>query len=1066
MKRRLIILLVTFVMGVAMSTVPGPARAAVDRVEDSSLGAPQSLAAVGVVAGVRVTWDAPADATTVTGYRVMTPQGFDRVTGIDVRDVVVDLEAPGVAVAISVVALHGEDTSSPVTVAGMALAPGGLQRVLVGPGKLADSSLAAGTVLPVRLTGRVGVPSAGVRSVLILARVTGATRPTSVQIGDGAARTIISVGKGESRVRVLSIPVSAGVTGATAKIRVTVGKVRVRIDALGWTTTAASSAASESGKVIAHAPARVLPVTALAKGARRGIAVRGLGAIPDTGVAAVMVTLKATAASAPAWIAVGPAGSSLAVPALMTPARTSDTVTLPVRLGHDGRIELRNLGTTTASVTANVTGWIGDGTAPEATSGHWTTEAGPVTVLASRLNGSRTQTVTVAGRGTIPGLLAATPPQAVLVRATATGTSATATPALSLGPTATTLNLPAVISAATRPSTSLTWVDLSDAGTITARNDTTKPVDVKLEVIGWSVDRPTLTADALVLPTAEASKYDTLTDGWVTVTNPATAPVVGNVLAAGPTASNPQGFLARITDVDSSGSTYQVATEPAEITDVIRDGQGTAVTSFGAPVSSSGADPGVTDTPRPAQRRGLEVGVSKSFSKTYTETDDSGASVSLSVTARVDFEAEANIDVNVGWGGVKAEISAEAEEKIHGMAVITGHIPTQSDLISLGSFTFRTFVVQIGPVPVVITPRASLALEYSYGADAQATATFDQSARGKVGVKYDDGIHPIKEFEQQPPTFDANVDKAAFHARLDLKADVALEFWSTATVGVGLTAGASINYSYPQCFIVPIAYLDARITAGVELPFGKDLSIDEPFRIKEWDLARIRVPGSEGCPWTGIVQITSAWSGTATHEGGLVGSRNGTTDLDLRRILDPGTGKTYWIGIGSNSFGNYSYYYDCRTVGSGKVDLPFAPDFDPGYDVEYQPGGQDAASSWRFGFRSLPGSTHVDDDLSQGCTDQDSPYFNLDSDLGVALALGDISEVMQPENHSVDRTFRYDVDTDTCGSLGQPGSEHWCHGAGGDGTVYSQSGSISITFRMTRLEDLDADGIPDANQHP
>lgn len=121
---RTVALVIVFCIGVALPAVPPSSQASVARDVDPAAGAPRSVTAVPVVSATRVSWSAPADASTVTAYRVTTPQGFDRTTAVGERSVLVDLESPGVPVTVSVVAVHGDDTSTPATVVGTALAPG------------------------------------------------------------------------------------------------------------------------------------------------------------------------------------------------------------------------------------------------------------------------------------------------------------------------------------------------------------------------------------------------------------------------------------------------------------------------------------------------------------------------------------------------------------------------------------------------------------------------------------------------------------------------------------------------------------------------------------------------------------------------------------------------------------------------------------------------------------------------------------------------------------------------------------------------------------------------------
>ena len=71
---------------------------------------------------------------------------------------------------------------------------------------------------------------------------------------------------------------------------------------------------------------------------------------------------------------------------------------------------------------------------------------------------------------------------------------------------------------------------------------------------------------------------------------------------------------------------------------------------------------------------------------------------------------------------------------------------------------------------------------------------------------------------------------------------------------------------------------------------------------------------------------------------------------------------------------------------------------------------------------------------------------------------------MRPVGNRVDATYVFPVDA-ACGPLAQPSAADWCSGVA-DAATYSGSGQVRVRVRMTTLEDLDADGIPDPDQNP
>jgi hypothetical protein len=150
--------------------------------------------------------------------------------------------------------------------------------------------------------------------------------------------------------------------------------------------------------------------------------------VPPTGVDAVVLNLTATNVTASTYITAWPDGTARPVASNLNPARGQ---TLPnrviVKLGTGGRIDLFNAAGS-ADLIADVSGWFSDGSV--ATLGGTLIALTPSRIVDTR-NGSLGSSlwpnqpiaVQVAGRGGVPAMNASTPPRAVAINVTVTGTT-------------------------------------------------------------------------------------------------------------------------------------------------------------------------------------------------------------------------------------------------------------------------------------------------------------------------------------------------------------------------------------------------------------------------------------------------------------------------------------------------------------------------------------------------------------------------------------------------------------------------------------------------------------------
>ena len=820
--------------------------------------APGSVTATPLVAGLEATWQPPAEVEGITGFRVSTDEGFTVEVGPDVRSTVVEVLAPASDVVVSVRALQGTEESFPSVVSARALAPGGAVRVLPAPVRAGSfPGLRAGATRAIVLAGRHGVPTRGVGSVSLLVTASRATMPTTLYVGSGtrAATPAMGLARGATRAQMVQVPMSAG----RVSVRHSAGSAAVVVHVVAFTLASAGPTAVGTVRPVpAH---QVLAPRVLARGASRDVVVAGAGGVPAAGVAAVQLTVRSAAASRTTRLGLGPSGAAPRVAQLVARSRTveSQSVWVPVR---NGKVRLANFGPGSTTASASVTAWTAADDDQHRLGANWLVDAPDRSLVASRLvRPGSPYVIDVRGRAGVPSATASSPATGVLLAVSARGVGSR--PAgLAVAPADAASVLPVSTSNARALSTGTIVVPVPPDGRI-ALATSGSPASVTATVLGFTVGRPLLTSTAVVLSGSELDKFAPYTPGdtSMSVSRPTTSPRAGSVLVAPPTTKYPYGLFVRVVDAVESNGTWDLTVEPARLQDAVRNGSVSTMRSLGEPVETlTPPDPGVTGAPSTGQgaqrRRGFETGLTKTVTRSGSYDDENGATGSYSFTATARFEAEADIDIDIGWGGVKAKVSVGAEESVDAQIDVEGHAIHTSD-VELGRYRFATFVVQIGPVPVVITPEVALGYHTDFSADASATVSFHQAASGEVGVRYDDGVHPIKEFTDDPPTFSVDEFEATVSASAGITGEAALAFWGGVShARAGLDFTISSHYGYPSCYIDTTATLTGSVGADIAIPLAEDLSINESFTLADWDLPKVRVPfGTEGCDYSGVIEI-------------------------------------------------------------------------------------------------------------------------------------------------------------------------------------------------------------------
>ncbi len=311
--------------------------------------------------------------------------------------------------------------------------------------------ISGGATRTVQFTGVAGIPTEGVTAVAFNLTIDASTGPGYVTAysADGVkplASSLNTVRAGQTVPNFVVVPV--GPTGAVTFFSQTGGHLIA--DAVGYFT---ESARASAGRTIPLTPARLFdtrepgPVNGkVPAGGQITVDVTGIGGVPDSGVAAVVINVTATEASGAGYVTVAPGGQPLPLASTLNldgPGHTAANVTI-VPVGADGTITLYSQSGT--HLLADVTAYITDSSAPLATRGLFV-PSGPFRLFDTRTSGSPiaggfTLDVVTIGAAWIPPYA-----EAVLLNVTATEAVAagfvTGFPTGAERPLASTLNLTA-----------------------------------------------------------------------------------------------------------------------------------------------------------------------------------------------------------------------------------------------------------------------------------------------------------------------------------------------------------------------------------------------------------------------------------------------------------------------------------------------------------------------------------------------------------------------------------------------------------------------------------------------
>lgn len=251
----------------------------------------------------------------------------------------------------------------------------------------------------------------------------------------------------------------------------------------------------------------------------------------------------------------------------------------------------------------------------------------------------------------------------------------------------------------------------------------------------------------------------------------------GSVVVAGISKETPDGLLREVVSVKRTGSTLLVVTRPASLTQALAQGSFDVrhpldASTITNPVTLPGVrwhDPLLTAAGLGAITVQLSTADGQALGIPCSPGVEMELSGSLTIAPSVDFGASWSL-----FGGLSAHLSGTVVEtsNLTATASATGSC---SKRLQLAEFPFPPFDVQVGPVPVVITPVVRIVLSVS----GQVTATLEDSVTQQTtvtaGLMYSHGqLRPIHQFTSNftntAPTVPAisATAKAALGPELDL----------------------------------------------------------------------------------------------------------------------------------------------------------------------------------------------------------------------------------------------------------------------------------------------------------
>ena len=550
--------------------------------------------------------------------------------------------------------------------------------------------------LTLHLGGIAGLPTTGIRAVVVVVSTSAPTGATEIRLGAAASTPVLVTRSGTTSAFAI-VPLTSG----AVVLRNGAHATYVSVDVVGW--FASVSQPGRAGLFRAVQAAGALSVIVPARSSR-SLVLLGAQGVPRSGTAAVLARVTATSIGT-GTVAVN-AGGTAAGTAVSLAYRAGSTADLTlVRAGAKGVVVVRNSGTRSVKVTLDARGWFTNGLLASAY-GDALRLATPYVALRYTTTGTGGRTVASCGLGRIPAETVSRPASFVLAR-TLTG-PATRTAALSADPaSAHPFGLPQLQTRTISGSAGLLLLQ-PDAACRTRIGTTAGTARTTIEPYAWFSGALVLSPHLKLLSATTLATITDLTDTSITFTGPASslpALQVGDILSAGIAATTPSGLLRTVLTVTPTAGSVSVTTEDASLGQAITQG---SLTVHGA--SPTAALAVAKSTAAPANRiraQGLTPECSVGSAPLCL-----GLTLSCAASVGVDgvWSGEvhgslglgADIDLDLPPWGSGAHMRTEIGIAASAGASVTASVPTS---ISFSQkyldYTTNPMDFQLGPIPVV-----------------------------------------------------------------------------------------------------------------------------------------------------------------------------------------------------------------------------------------------------------------------------------------------------------------------------------------------------------------------------
>jgi hypothetical protein len=310
----------------------------------------------------------------------------------------------------------------------------------------------------------------------------------------------------------------------------------------------------------------------------------------------------------------------------------------------------------------------------------------------------------------------------------------------------------------------------------------------------------------------------------------------GDVLVSEPSNAAPSGYLRKVTAIRQDGTDTVLDTTQANLTDAISQGELKADFELTGDdlLRTEGLPEGATLTVnkvaaggiRPLAGVGENYGFSLKFDRTFIPVKGPNATGTIRVDGGLNF--------NVGYGvnvGIKAcfelpPVCVKSFEAKVGFAQgsnlnINGDFQgTVNDTVLVGTQYFKPKVFFVGPVPVILVPKAELFLTAGGEIKAKVKFAASESVTAQVGSRWtkDNGWKDISGFDitgsLPPPTFSGSLSP-----RVGLQSRASFTLYDVAGPEATLEGGVKLDVAYPRSpnWIVN-AFLKGTLGFRVKLP--------------------------------------------------------------------------------------------------------------------------------------------------------------------------------------------------------------------------------------------------------